>query len=46
MTAALANGRDLYAFRFAANDRSNSLNMQSRERHRHRLRTLDLQPAN
>lgn len=30
MTAALANGRDLYAFRFAANDRPNSLYMQSR----------------
>lgn len=30
ITAALANGRDLYAFRFAANDRSNSLYMQAR----------------
>jgi predicted glutamine amidotransferase len=30
ITAALANGRDLYAFRFAANDRSNSLYMQCR----------------
>jgi glutamine amidotransferase len=30
ITAALANGRDLYAFRYAANDRSNSLYMQAR----------------
>jgi glutamine amidotransferase len=31
-TAALANGRDLYAFRYAANDRSNSLYMQTQGR--------------
>jgi predicted glutamine amidotransferase len=30
ITAALANGRDLFAFRFAANDQSNSLYMQCR----------------
>ena len=42
-TAALANGRDLYAFRYAANDKANTLYYREvRRQRRHRLRAARL----
>jgi predicted glutamine amidotransferase len=47
VVAALANGRDLYALRFAANDRSNSLYMECRGNGVVIVsESLDMEPAN
>ena len=44
-TAALSNGRDLYAFRYAVNDRANTLYYrESERRHRHRFRAARPRP--